>query len=413
MTHDLKAAEPGRYWPGMLVGIALGLWLGALSLMAVFTPHLDYGLIVLLLLAVAVGGPLAVILLIVWFVYMTKARGHLPGRVHGLMFGPPLLALSIVPISMEVEQWQSQRFSDAHPAIHETHVNLSGRPLWLAPEVSGNDSSGAPPRMPMRPGPWAQFVSFSRYPGKDEVAAGTFPYAGVQLRAGIQTYVYGVPNEDGWSTAKGHAVPLVRMPYPDLHEVARHQPEPWVLVYEYFHYGDHVEVAPSLSLQAASNEEGLIGKVDRLVQFKLSNHVAPAIARLEVNGQNLVLGRDGSIKPDTDCHWANTPAGEALVDLGASLKLRWQTVDDPAQWHEASLTMPPLRTVASGTPASLPSVVLYFTSKGQVAAERFQLLRDGERSLLLASGLPAGVPADETCGSAADGFNPDTVTLLR
>lgn len=403
-----------RYGLGIILGVALGLWLGALSLVALFTPHLDYGVIVLLMLAVAVGGPLAVVLLAVWILYLLKARGRLPGKVHGWMFGPPLLALCIMPVSMEWEQSRARGFMDDHPAIYETHVNLSGGPLWLAPDAQGHDVTGSPPPMPLRSGASAQFVSFMRYPRKEDVAAGSFPYDGAHLRSGIDTYTYGLANAaDGWSTERGRTVPLLRLPYPDLHEVTRYEQEQVVLVQQYFHYGDHVELAPSLALRAMSNDEKLLGKVDRLVQFQLSRHAMPAIARLEVNGQTLTPDLHGAIAPDADCTRAFTPAGEALLDLGASLKLRWQTLDDPGHWRTASITLPPLRTVSRGAPASLPSVLLYFTGNDQVAAERFQLLRQGDRLALLASGLPAGVRRDQTCGSAMDGFDATTVTLLH
>jgi hypothetical protein len=403
-----------RYGLGIILGIALGLWLGALSLVALFTPHLDYGLIVLLILAVAVGGPMAAVLLVIWIVYMGKARGRLPGKVHGLMFGPPLLALCIVPLAMQYERSQGLQFMDEHPAVYETHVNLSGAPLWLAPDAEGHDATRGPPRMPMRSGSQAQFVGFMRYPRKEDVVDGSFPYDGAHLRSGVDTYTYGLPDEaDGWSTARGRSVPLVRLPYPDLYQVTRYEPEHVVLVQQYFHYRDHVELAPSLSVRAMTNEEKLLGKVDNLVQFQLSEHAAPAIARLEVNGQTLALGLDGAIKPDAGCEAAFRPAGEALLDLGRALKLRWQTLDDPGHWREASITLPPLPAANYAAPVSLPSVLLYFTGNGQVAAERFQLQRDGDRLLLRASGLPAGVPREQTCGSAVDGFDPASVTLLR
>lgn len=413
-AHASATPTPGRYWLGMILGIALGLWLGGLSLAAVLTPNLGYGVIGLVMLAIFVGGPLAAALVITWIVYMVKARGSLPGRVHAVMFAPSLLAICIVPAALEMESAKARRFSDEHPAIHETHVNLSRQPLWLAPDVDGTNASGALLEMPMRAGPAAKFESLTRYPDQAGLAAGTFPYEGAHLRAGIDSYTYGSSNAEGQSTANGRTVPLLRLPYPDLHEVGRYVPEPWILVQQYFHYGDHVEMAPGVRLGAASTEEALIGKVGHLVQFHLSNHVAPVIARLEVNGKTLVLGRDGPIEVNTRCIWAYTPAGEALVDLGAALKLRWQTLDDPGHWHEASVTLPALRTVTGRTPASLPSVLLYFTGSGQVAAERFQLFKgDGDHSILAATGLPAGVPANETCGTAMDAFNPETVTLLR
>lgn len=405
---------PGRYWLGMILGIALGLWLGALSLAAVLDPNLGYGAIGLVMLAIIVGGPLAIALAIAWIVYMVYTRGSVPGRVHAVMLLPPLLGICIVPAALEIEGVQAQRFSDAHPAIQEAHLNLSGRPLWLAPDAVGHNSSGAPPEMPMEPGAEAMSVGFTRYPDKADVASGAFPYDGAHLRNGINTYTYGTGTAQEQGSANGRTVPLVRRPYPDLREVSRYVPESWVLVHQYFHYSDHVEMAPGLRLGATSTEQAVMGKVDRLVQFHLSNPVASSIARLEVNGQTLVLNSDGTIEPNGRCDRPYAAAGEALVDLGAPLQLRWQTLQDPGRWREATVAMPALRKTSMRTPASLPSVLLYFTRNGQVAAERFQLFKaDEDRSVLLATGLPAGVSVNDTCGTAMDAFNPETVTLQR
>ncbi len=404
----------GKYWLGLALSLALTgllLWIDVSML-----SHRDvgYGAIAYMLAAIFIGAPLAVALVITWLIYMARAHGRLPGRVHLLMFVPPLLSLLVIPVGEDIRRADADQFSERHPAIQETHVNLSGRPLWLAPDVNGSTSSGAPPAMPMRPGPWARFVSFTRYPDAQALNAGSFPYDGTRLRDGIDTYSYGTGDAQDQFKAGGRTVPLVRLPYPDIHELTPYESEHVLLVYQYFHYGDRVEVAPGLANMALSTQDALLRNAPHLVKFYMSNRVAPAIARVEVNGQTLAVGSDGPIEADAQCRYAYTPIGYALLDLGASLKLRWQTLDDPGHWREASLTLPPLRAEATGVPTSFPSVLLYFTGDGHVAAERFQLLKlDGDRSGLLATGRPAGVPAGETCGSAVDGYNPASGTLLR
>ena len=403
-----------RYGFGLGVSFALTALLLWIDVEVVSHPDMGYGGLLYIWVAIFIGAPLAVALVIAWLVYMVKSRGNLPGRVHLLMIVPPLLSLFVIPLADDIRQAGADRFSERHPAIHETHVNLSGRPLWLAPGVDGSTSSGAPPEMPMRPGPSATFVSFTRYPDDLSLKAGSFPYDGTRLREGIETYAYGTGDAEASAKGGGRTVPLVRLAYPDLHELTPYAPEQELLVYQYFHYGDRVEVAPGLASAMPSHQDEPIRKVPRLVAFYLSRRIAPAIARVEVNGQTLAIGDGEPVAVDIECRRAYASAGYALVDPAASLKLRWQTLDDPWHWHEASLTLPPLRASTAGRPASFPSVLLYFTGGDRVAAERFQLLRlEDDRKGLMASGLPAGVPVAETCGSAMDGYDPDSVTLLH
>lgn len=410
-----------RYWLGLALSAAVTALLLWIDVAVISHPDMGYGGIFYLLAAMFIGGPLAMALLVTWLVYMFRARGNLPRRVHLWMWMPPLLSLFVIPVASGIQRVDAADFSERHPPILETHVNLSGRPLWLGPDVQGTDSSGALPERPLRPWPEARFVSFTRYPGKDELVAGTFPYDGTRLRDGIDTYAYGVPDPGGEPKSGGPSVPLIRLPYPDLHELTPYESEDSLLVYQYFHYGDRVEVAPAIARMAATTEDKLLHKVPRLVEFYASNRTL-AIARAEVNGQALAVGASGPIAADPACQRAYIPIGYALVDPGAPLKLRWQTLDDPTQgnptqdspwhWHEASLTLPPWKTSKRGIAVSFPSVLLYFTGGDGVAAERFELLELGDRRGLLATGRPAGVPADKVCGSAADGYGPG-VRVLR
>lgn len=399
-----------RYGFGLILSAALTALLLWLDMEVVTHPDMGYGGIALALVAIFVGGPLAVALLITWSVYMIRSRGNMPGKAHLLMFVPPLLSLFVIPLADDIRTSDAERFRDAHPAMTEIHVNLSGKPLWLAPDVLASVGSTTSIQMPMKPAPWASFVSFTRYPDSTSLSSGAFPYDGVRLRDGVSTYTYGTGETNGQGNANGRSVSLVQLPYPDLQPLASLKDRGVPVVHQYFHYGDRVEVAPTLNPPVSDDE--LRGKVPNLVRFYLSHRLPPAIARLEVGGQTLAMGAEGPIEADASCRRAYASAGYALTDLGRALKLRWQTLDNPWQWHEASLTLPALPAAPRGMPTSLPSVLLYFPGGDRVSAERFQMwrLEDG-RSGLQATGLPADVQADQVCGSAVDAYGPQVVTL--
>jgi hypothetical protein len=295
--------------------------------------------------------------------------------------------------------------------MHETHVNLSHQPLWLKWAGHASTSSGSGPEMPIKPG---QQVSFTLYPDVEGVESKAFPYDGSRLREGAVTYLaFGpAPGHAEERASSGRDLPLVRLPYPDLRALTRYAPESELLVHQYFHYDDRVEVAPGLKWRMVWADDPLFAKAGALTMFHVSNRLAPAVARVEVNGQTLELASISTDIPCADMH-AYQPAGLALVDPGQPLRVRWQTLDAPGRWREAPVAVPPLRAPARGRDLQLPGVLLYFTSGGQVAVEHFRLLGlPGDQSGLLASGLPAGVPTSETCGSAESRFNMDFVKRL-
>lgn len=404
-------ASLGRYGFGLLVSAALTLLLLWLGIYVIAHPDMGYGGIVIILAAVFIGGPLAVVLLITWGVYMARSRGNVPGRVHLLMFVPSLLSLFVVPIADDIRQSEADRFDAAHPVMREIHVNLSGKPLWLAPDVLQSAGSTTSVEMPMKPAPWASFVSFSRYPDSTSLSSGAFPYDGIRLRKEVTTYTYGTGSTDGQGQTGARSVPLIRMPDPDVDAIKPYQNDSALLIYQYFHYADRVEVAASLTPSVGTDEAR--DKLPRLVTFYLSSHVPPAIARLEVDGQTLLLGDSGPIEIDAQCKYDAASIGYALVDLGRALKLRWQTIDNPWQWHEASLTLPPLPAGPVGArPVSFPGVQLYFPGGGRVMAKRFQSVMpaNGDR-IMLTTGRPADLPADQVCPRAEDGDAHDGATV--
>lgn len=83
------------YLFGLIISIALAWWLAFLGLTAALTPDLGWGIVALLTAAIWVGGPLAILLIIVWFYYLSRDRGRVPGRVHAWLFLPTLIAMLI------------------------------------------------------------------------------------------------------------------------------------------------------------------------------------------------------------------------------------------------------------------------------------------------------------------------------
>ncbi len=58
----------------------------------------------LVLGAIYIGGPLALLLMIVWIVYFVRSSGKVPGRVHALMILPNVCALMIFPIGESIKE---------------------------------------------------------------------------------------------------------------------------------------------------------------------------------------------------------------------------------------------------------------------------------------------------------------------
>ncbi len=168
------------YWFGIAVSLLLAGLVAFLGVVAVSSDNLGWGMAALLSYGVLFGGPLALVLALTWIVYMVRGRGDVPGRVHALLFLPTLLALLIVPVGDAIEQSRRDRFSEAHPAIAETHVNLSGDTVWLDMRQASTSMGASPYLEPASAGNRA-FSSFRRYPGPSSGAA--FPYEGRQSSA--------------------------------------------------------------------------------------------------------------------------------------------------------------------------------------------------------------------------------------
>lgn len=411
-------ATPYRHYLfGLIISIALAGWLALLGLTAALTPDLGWGIVAILTAAIWVGVPLAILLVIVWLYYLSRDRGLVPGRVHAWLFLPTLISMLIYPASESFEKSKRDRFSDAHPNIAETHVNLSGKDLWIDAKPYASTSSGAGPRMPLAASEPQHFMVFNRYPSP--TATQPFPYDGTRLRDEIAQYTYLSASGD----AAGVSLPLTRLAYPDLARFssALNKPDRTMLRYLYFHYPDHVEVAPALNRLAGMTEDRLDRKGQRgLVLLNAVNYTPSAIARLEINGQTLDIGDRAlaSVAPlPAACHDFARPIGAALIILSQPLALRWQTsnaADGAHPWHSATLHVPSfLNTEPVDGESTLMRLQLYFLPDGTVEVERFvQVHLPKDRLGIRATGMPERAAPYASCGSAYRTYNPQTVMLL-
>lgn len=401
-----------NYLFGILVSFALAGFLAFLGIVAVTADNLGWGVVALLSYAVMFGGPAAIVLVVIWVVYVVRDRGNVPARVHALMFLPTLLAVLIVPVDDSIRQGRADRFRQGNPAIAETHVNLAGQPLGLDFRQASSSSGGS---QWLEPASGAQtgFTSLRRYPSPDVVAAGTFPYDGDRLKADATRYAYF--NFDG--TPTGVDLPLQRRPYPDLSRLvaAFAYGEAALLMHQYFHYADHVEVAPGLARFASTTEDAMsAAAIPELTLFSLENYTPQTLVRVEINGQTLDLQGPARSLAGMRC---DPPRGSspAVADLDAPLTVRWQTREDAPAWHEAKVAVPPFGAAskADGGKASLPQVRLYVLPDGSVAAERYREIRARGGDLALrTTGVPQAAKAHTMCGGAYANYNSQTVKLL-
>lgn len=418
-----------HYLFGLIISIALAGWLAFLGLTAALTPNVGWGIVALLTAAIWVGVPLAILLVLVWLYYLSRDRGQVPGRVHAWLFLPTLLAMLIYPASESFEKSKRDRFSDAHPYIAETHVNLSGKDLWIDATPYASTSSGASPSMPLAASEPQRFMVFNRYPSP--TATQPFPYDGTRLRNDIAQYTYRTDLGDG----AGPSLPLTRLAYPDVARFASalNKPDKSMLRHLYFHYPDHVEVAPALNRLAGMTEERLDRQGQHgLVLLNAVNYTPSAIARLEVNGQTLDIGDTAlaSVAPlPAACHDFARPIGAAFIILSRPVVLRWQTAsavgavgasevantaNTAHPWHTATLHVPAFRNPEPvDGESTLMRLQLYFLPDGTVEVERFVHVHLPKDKLgIRATGIPERAAPYASCGSATRTYNPQTVTLL-
>lgn len=416
VKDEMKLSD--NYLPGIIISLLLAGWLALLSIAAVTTDDLGWGAIGLLLGALFIGGPLAILLVIFWVVYMRRSRGQLPGRLHALLILPTLCALIIIPIGETIKEQKRNNFIDRYPPISEIHINLSGQDLGLDDEpLTLASRSEAGPILSAANA--ERFVELSNYPRPETIQAQTFPYDGGHLKANINTYRY--MRAPYYNAPPAHPpVALRRRPYPDLKGLSKitGESESALLVQLYFHYPDYVELAPAIAGFVSSMN---IATKDKTAQqpviFDLYNYLPSPIVRLEVNGQTLDLGDHAAYSTPplpSRCRDFPKPSGAAFVDPGQPLTLRWQTLDQPQRWRMATVEVPGFsRPLPENEKNELNRVLFYFLPDGTVAAERYLEIRSGEGKLAIrATGVPPQAHPYASCGSIYSRYNPEMVKLL-
>ena len=400
-----------NYRFGIGVSLVLAAFIATLSLIAVATPNLGWGVVALATLAIWVGVPLLLVLALAWLRYMVRDRGQVPGRVHAVMFVPTAAAMLIVPLWHSLQNTWDSLAGGSRAAIAELHVNLSGQPLWLDTSPYASTGSGAGPDLPMQGDTPERFIAFHRYPNAQSDADRAFPYEDGRLKRSVDHYRYATPSGDRAVTD----VPLLRRPYPDLapFNAAWRRPGTPELVHLYYHYRDHVEVAPALARLSGTTADDLErSRFEGLVLFKIHNYGGAPIVRMEVNGIALDIG-DGAIAsirtPPADCTAYGYPDGAALLPLDQPLQVRWQTSSEPMRWHSARVQVPAFRTPQPlEGQSTLQRVLLYVLPDDALAAERYAEIFDRDtRRGIRATGLPAAAAAVATCGSAYATYGED------
>ena len=86
-----------NYRVGIGVSLLLAALIATLSLTAVATPNLGWGVVALITAAIWLAAPLLLILPLAWLRYMVLQRRRVPGRVHASLFLPTCAAALILP----------------------------------------------------------------------------------------------------------------------------------------------------------------------------------------------------------------------------------------------------------------------------------------------------------------------------
>lgn len=331
-----------------------------------------------------------------------------------------------MPISIEAAEASEdgKAFYIANHHIHEVHINLSGKNIWLDPEITVNDSKWSPDNE-LRANQPEKFVSVDRYGkdyyGHDRTLAST--YSGARLAESFQRIpVYYAPPE----TNAPIMMPVVKpSSYPDVSGfldkfVTFTTGTPYaydaaaVTIYQYYYYADRVEVIPALNL-AGSEKLALLKNKIPFVEVHISNLHVRSIARLEINGQAVSHG-DSAWKPESlvgGCASRNYDV-ELFESVDKPLKVRWQFAQPNPKWHEAIVVVPIFKSekVSMGSVSS-DSILFYFQKNGSVVAEREQVIELGNGQMAVRSvGPEAPLLSTPPCGRASDRWT-DNVTKLR
>ncbi|MDD5084391.1 MAG: hypothetical protein PHT88_05700 [Candidatus Moranbacteria bacterium] len=400
-----------KFIAGPIIGIISALVMAWL-LISLTNQENNIGDLYLILLETAVVlVPLLLANIVLTFVYF---RRNVPRLTYAWMW-IPLLAVWVVQMMFNYIQLQQKRAIEAaHPNIQEVHVNLSGRSLWLDPEESTDSADG----MAEMPGnDPSKFITFTRYYGNDygkEDNMTAYNVARLADSFNEMHLFYGKPESTQPTfvpVKRPTAFPNVKT-FIDL--LSFKGGEASVIRYWYYHYSDHVDVVPAISLSGSQSMD-LWGTGVPLVDFHIANLGTLPIARLEIDGQSIDLGSE-AFYPENEnsiCTSRNFQA-YAINHLNAPIKVRWQLAQANPAWHETSVVVP--KFSAGHAPIvhiRSTSVDLYFQSDGSVIAERSQFGELSQEQYAIRTTGPA-VPLlhKPPCGLAPDRYT-ENVKVIR
>jgi hypothetical protein len=407
-----------RFIAGPIVGITSALvmaWLAKFYFLSDSQSGAYGAGLILIVVAIAVLAPLLLANLVLSIRYLHRDA---PERTFAWMWLPPLAVLVALWVILGVKNQQQRSIEAAHPKIEEVHINLTGRSLWLDPEEAAISAGG---NEEMRGNSPEKFVKLTRYfghasgRGDDKMAA----YHVARLADSFREMrvFYGQPADTSPTI-----VPVNRpTAFPEVKAFIKHSSgwggEEQDIEYLYYHYPDHVDVVPALSV---SYEQSMRwwGTEVPLVEFHIANLGTRPIARLEIDGQAIALG-DEAFTPesakDSACRSRNF-AAYAVNHLAAPLKVRWQLAQANPSWHEANVVVPEFGSgkAPQGNIHST-SVDLYFQADDSVVAERSQFMDLPQgRSAIRTTGPAVPLLRKPPCGFAPEryGYN-ETVTVIK
>ena len=404
--------EAKRYWAGIALGLVTAIviaWLG----LAAQQPGLGYGIIFVLLIAAVVALPLLLALAIVTVVLLRRRPP--PGNATlAWMWVPTLCALSITPVAVWLKSLSNDAFDRQHPPIHEQHVNLTGQELRLPLDRLSSPSGSADRLLPANA---TRTIEGVHYPPRGDVPANReSPYLGDLLREDATTILRRVGPLD---TGENYYAPrfdnarLLRIRHGlDIAQLRTLDPSSY-RDYIYYHYPDRVEVSPVLTPPGDFIEKRMAGTDIPFVHFHAANLGQTHLARIEVAGQSMPLPHQAVPPASEGCNRAYYSLGLAVIEKGTPITVRWQTLDAPGHWHEATVSLPSLPPVEpSSARHRLMSALLYFDTDATVKAESFMLwdLAGGNMGIQ-ASGIPSGM-TPPPCGDATAAYNTAVVQRL-
>lgn len=390
---------------GPIIGGLVALVVAGVLLMFVTRGDSPETIYLGIMLAMFVVAPLLIVNVVLTAVYLWRKA---PLRTYAAMWVPPLLALAILPVSESLDGMRRDAFDKEHPAIREVHVNLSGHSLWLDPAEAGQSSGGSGELA----GDREQFVPLTRYPGEDRMSA----YKGARL---LDTYrdirvFRGHPGE-----TPPTVLPVNQpTPFPPvdifLNRLSFRAGEASVIEYWYYHYADHVDVVPAISL-SGSQDMDLWGSGLPVVDFHLANLGTLPIVRLEIDGQAIALSEHAFFPESSEngsCTSRNYSA-HAVNRLDKPLKVRWQLAQANPVWHEATVAVAGFGQAPAGGRIRSTSVELYFQKDGSVVAEASQLIDlPGKKLVLRIHSAVAPLRQAAPCGGPRDRYA-DWLEIIR